>query len=538
MDTPDEGRWQMTRSEAAELTKTAEDQVDATKRSGSPDNEEAEQGKRRYGPGSCSECFYCNEEDPLRMKCNLEDYSQDRCYYCHEGGHKRANCEQLAEDTKKGEKESKTCLRCMVIKSIREKFNKDDPITHSTPLSLPTDATSYMAEQHLLRLKSERNGMGILEAVTVCLKYATRWGYTVEDVTEELLAEVVDFEKEHALTVLDPTQVVEQRKERLRGYLKGKECSPEMPDSWIGPLARALGIRITLITQDEDNLGQIGIMTVYPSKKVEKKKPGIYLIRHNREDQDEFVDDEEPTRFDSVIPGCMLRKKLILISQTEGECVLECPLTKQKYLLFQHPSPLSNLAELDLVINDESYSSVEQYYQASKFKEGSAARKSIMDCSNQFEIKRLGRRRVRGQMVSKRRKRKQLDDGFGNVMTEGLAAKFTNKGTHQDHLLQTSECILVESTHGNLWGIGKDFTRDVDPQSFLNRTSWVGANRLGIKLMRIRSSLIRSHTDIHSEEDATTVKPSLSLLEGEQEGKEDDQKSLQGDDTSILPSQQ
>ena len=141
-------------------------------------------------------------------------------------------------------------------------------------------------------------------------------------------------------------------------------------------------------------------------------------------------------------------------------------------------------------------------------------------------------------MVSKRRKRKQLDDGFENVMTVGLAAKFTNKGTHQDHLLQTSECILVESTHGNLWGIGKDFTRDVDPQSFLNRTSWVGANRLGIKLMRIRSSLIRSHTDIHSEEDATTVKPSLSLPEGEQEEKEDDQKSLQGDNSLILPSQQ
>ena len=141
-------------------------------------------------------------------------------------------------------------------------------------------------------------------------------------------------------------------------------------------------------------------------------------------------------------------------------------------------------------------------------------------------------------MVSKRRRRKQLDDGLENAMTEGLAAKFTNEGTHQAHLLQTSECILVESTHGNIWGIGKDFTRDVDPLSFLNRTSWVGANRLGMKLMRIRSSLIRPHTDIHSEEDATTVKPLLSLLEGEQEGEEDDQKSLQGDDTSILPSQQ
>ena len=169
MDLPDQGRWQTTKSEAAEPAKLAEGQASTRKQSGSPDNGETERGRCRDGQESRNECFYCNEEGLRRMECNLEDYGRDRCFYCHEGGHKRANCEQLAEDTKKGEKESKTCLRCMVIKSIGEKFNKDDPITHSTPLSLPTDATSYMAEQHLLRLKSERNGMGILEAVTVCM---------------------------------------------------------------------------------------------------------------------------------------------------------------------------------------------------------------------------------------------------------------------------------------------------------------------------------------------------------------------------------
>ena len=217
---------------------------------------------------------------------------------------------------------------------------------------------------------------------------------------------------------------------------------------------------------------------------------------------------------------------------------MECPLTNQKYLLFQHPSPLSNLAEHDLVVNNEHYSSIEQYYQASKFKEDSAVRQSIMHCSDQREIKRLGRKRVKGQMIDRRRALKQLDDRFEDVMSAGLAAKFDTEGSHQDHLLRTSECILVDSTHGNLWGIGRDFTRDNEPQLFLSRTNWVGTNWLGMKLMRIRSSLIRSRTDIHSEEDATTVKPSLSLLKGEQEGKEDDQKSLQGDDTSILPSQQ
>lgn len=525
---PDEGQWQATMSEAVEVTEIAENTVRAQERGGSPDKDQNEHEERRDGEEGHNKCSYC-DKGSTKKKRDGEDYRLDRCFYCHKEGHKRANCEQRTRDIEKGEKESKTCSRCAVIKSI----NQDDPITLTTSLALPTDLTSFLAEQHLLRLKSKEGGMGVIEAITVCLKYATRWGYSVEDVTEELLVEVENYGKEHSLTILDPSRVVEKTKERLRNCLKGEEYTPEIPDRWIGALARALGIRITLIIQDEDDSERAGLMSIYPTKRVDKKTE-VYLIKHHKKDQGEFEGYGEQSRFDSVIPGRRLRKRLVQVSKSEGECLMECPLTNQKYLLFQHPSPLSNLAEHDLVVNNEHYSSMEQYYQASKFKEDSAVRQSIMHCSDQREIKRLGRKRVKGQMIDRRQALKQLDDRFEDVMSAGLAAKFDTEGSHQDHLLRTSECILVDSTHGNLWGIGRDFTRDNEPQLFLSRTNWIGTNWLGMKLMRIRSDLNRPPTSINHQKDATAVELTPFPLEGEPEEKEEDQKSPHSEGSLIL----
>ncbi len=137
-------------------------------------------------------------------------------------------------------------------------------------------------------------------------------------------------------------------------------------------------------------------------------------------------------------------------------------------------------------------------------------------------------------MIDRRRALKQLDDRFEDVMSAGLAAKFDTEGSHQDHLLRTSECILVDSTHGNLWGIGRDFTRDNEPQLFLSRTNWVGTNWLGMKLMRIRSDLNRPLTSINHQKDDTAVELTPFPLKGEPEEKEEDQKSPHSEGSLIL----
>ena len=158
-----EGQWQATMSEAVEVTEIAENTVRAQERGGSPDKDQNEHEERRDGEEGHNKCSYC-DKGSTGKKRDGEDYRLDRCFYCHKEGHKRANCEQRTRD--------KTCSRCAVIKSI----NQDDPITLTTSLALPTDVTSFLAEQHLLRLKSKKGGMGVIEAITVCLKYATRWG--------------------------------------------------------------------------------------------------------------------------------------------------------------------------------------------------------------------------------------------------------------------------------------------------------------------------------------------------------------------------
>ncbi|MCP5014918.1 MAG: NADAR family protein, partial [Ketobacter sp.] len=201
------------------------------------------------------------------------------------------------------------------------------------------------------------------------------------------------------------------------------------------------------------------------------------------------------THYESVIPGALLQKNLVLVSQTDGERLLRCPITSQKYLLFQHPSPLSNFAQLQLTVENKPYSSVEQFYQAAKFTEGSNIHTRIMDCTNPFKIKGLGKN-------SPTRSPPQ------NTMVKGLTAKFAQKGPHHDHLLDSSECILMEATHDKVWGIGRDFTRDRDPSQYLNRTNWTGSNKLGIEIMRVRSDLIHNVSTPSKVQDSTEKGPS------------------------------
>ena len=244
----------------------------------------------------------------------------------------------------------------------------------------------------------------------------------------------------------------------------------EISDLLIEALAHALSIKITIISREAPE--QTGVMSISPFPQGGKTRAEVYLLRSDTKA-------DAGTHYDSVIPGSILRKKLVLVSQSEGECMLRCPITSQKYLLFQHPSPLSNFAKLNLVVQNTPYSSVEQFYQASKFKKGTDTHSSIMNCNNPFRIKQMGK---------KCPTRSQPE----NTIVKGLTAKFNEKGSHQEHLLNTSECILIESTHDNYWGIGRDFTRDHNPSQYLDRTNWTGSNKLGVEIMRIRSEMIRT----------------------------------------------
>lgn len=342
---------------------------------------------------------------------------------------------------------------------------------HSTlpvAFSLPISTTSYLAEQHLLPLKTRGDGLCILRAITTCLQYATQWGYTVEDLSQKLLNEVETSKEKYSPFCLDTPDVVKATKE----YLHKKKYMSEISDLLIEALAHALSIKITIISREAPE--QTGVMSISPYPQGGKTRAEVYLLRSDTKA-------DAGTHYDSVIPGSILRKKLVLVSQSEGECMLRCPITSQKYLLFQHPSPLSNFAKLNLSVENTPYSSVEQFYQASKFKKGTDTHSSIMNCNNPFRIKQLGK---------KSPTRSQPE----NTMVKGLTAKFNEKGSHQEHLLNTSECILIESTHDNYWGIGRDFTRDHNPSQYLNRTNWTGSNKLGVEIMRIRSEVIRTPT--------------------------------------------
>ena len=135
------------------------------------------------------------------------------------------------------------------------------------------------------------------------------------------------------------------------------------------------------------------------------------------------------THYDSVIPQNLFTEKLELISERKGERILRCPVTSQKYLLFQHPSRLSNFAPAPLVVENCPYTSVEQFFQSKKFVAGSQTHREIMLADDPFHIKKLG----------KRTPTCPLPEG---TMDIGLIAKFSSEGPLKDYLLPTKDCIL------------------------------------------------------------------------------------------------
>lgn len=142
---------------------------------------------------------------------------------------------------------------------------------------------------------------------------------------------------------------------------------------------------------------------------------------------------------------------------------------------------LSNWYLSDFLIEDISFSSVEQYMMYQKaicFRDKEIATQ-ILQTQDVAEIKALGR------MVS------GYDDNYWNgirqiVVYNGLLAKFLQNEDLKEQLLGTEKSLLAEcAVKDKIWGIGLSMK---DPDR-LDVTKWRGQNLLGYTLMMVRDRL-------------------------------------------------
>lgn len=137
---------------------------------------------------------------------------------------------------------------------------------------------------------------------------------------------------------------------------------------------------------------------------------------------------------------------------------------------------LSNMAFVDILYDGTTYPSVENFYQAMKFKRGwtfeaSAKRRNVrleLSRMNPYEAKKFSKF---NQMTSK-----IFDCEKLNIMKFGLLQKF-NQEPFKSKLLSTGDCRIQE---GNYWG---DVYWGVDLKT------GIGENNLGRLIMEIRSEL-------------------------------------------------
>ena len=137
----------------------------------------------------------------------------------------------------------------------------------------------------------------------------------------------------------------------------------------------------------------------------------------------------------------------------------------------------------DIIINDQKFNCVEQYFMWRKLKLFEPSNRNLelqlLDTKNPAEMKRIG-----GHV-------KNYNEIIWNnerydIMKEGLYAKFIQNDILKRKLLDTNDFILVEaSPYDSIWGIG--MTSAV--ASKVSQNQWKGKNLLGIALMEVRANL-------------------------------------------------
>jgi len=162
----------------------------------------------------------------------------------------------------------------------------------------------------------------------------------------------------------------------------------------------------------------------------------------------------------------------------------------------------SNFYDSPFELDGNSWDSVEQYYQASKFKDSDCLKSLeyyniISKADSPMKVKMLGSQSLKCSypcdkwVINKKSDQRKLLDVIKEyknvkvlhsweeikerVMYEGLVAKFTQNKSLEKLLISTGELILVENSPVDYyWGNGRN--KD-------------GKNRLGFLLMKLRTEL-------------------------------------------------
>lgn len=145
------------------------------------------------------------------------------------------------------------------------------------------------------------------------------------------------------------------------------------------------------------------------------------------------------------------------------------------YLSTDEFNEFSNFYRRDIFVDDETWSSIEHYYQAMK-SEYPIMQKTIRKAQTPGEAKRMG---------AAIRLRSDWEEIKHNVMRKAVQAKFEQHPDLQALLLSTKNKELIEdSPKDYIWGCGKDGS---------------GENWLGIILMETRDKLRKTPYKVYEE---------------------------------------
>lgn len=154
-------------------------------------------------------------------------------------------------------------------------------------------------------------------------------------------------------------------------------------------------------------------------------------------------------------------------------------------LFYHKESPFSNFHPSRFVKDGESYSCVEQYFQAKKaaFFDDDLSVQKIRSTDDPYEHYRLG------QKVSNFNDAQWISGPAVTTMEEALFAKFSQNNHLRQALLATQGTELAECSPTNkFWGTGMSLTHAHAAES----SRWSGQNKLGTLLTVVRQKLSSS----------------------------------------------
>ena len=147
---------------------------------------------------------------------------------------------------------------------------------------------------------------------------------------------------------------------------------------------------------------------------------------------------------------------------------------------YSKSSPLSNFYEADVQIDNEVFSSVEQYFQYQKavYAEKPDVARKIKSTKSPALCKKFG------DAIT-------LDNDpewwpvAKKTLSKACMEKFQQNVRAKSFLLNTGKTILAEATRDDYWGIGLPLSS----KTISDQTSWTGANQFGHILMKVRGKL-------------------------------------------------